>query len=273
MVFTSPDNDFFKKKKGSRLEVFHGIAYCCGRGKKLYTRSDLVLDEQTGKIKVNPKQEPTVGKYMPSKVAIADSDEPWIAFNKKYGSRELVFNGIAYCTKSGLKKTDLMLNAKGRIVSRKKSEMAKIRFLKKKKESDEKVHIKIAKKILKDPVSNYIPKKNITFAKKLEEVKEFEEDEIIKKYEEKELESNVATQGFSPVDDENIDDLEFADAPYVSDETIRRAMPKIKYEPYESQFNELKDLGYLGDNETYQSYRAPRIRPPKVYSSRNFWRR
>ena len=237
------------------------------------------LDQQTGKIIVIPKQEPTVGKYMPSKVAIADSDEPWVAFNKKYGSRELVFNGIAYCTKSGLKKTDLMLNAKGRIVSKKKSEMAKIRFLKKKKEADEKVQVKIAKKILKDPVSNYIPRKNITFAKKLEEVKEFEEDEAIAKYEEKledhdNYSSNVATRANSP--ERYPEDLEFADEPKISDDAIRSALPlrrQTSADDYEYQFNEMKDLGYVQKNATYESYRAPPIKPVKVYSSRNFWRR
>ena len=272
MVYTSPDNDDFQKKKGSRLEVYHGIAYCCGRGKKIYTRSDLGLDQQTGKIIVIPKQEPTVGKYMPSKVAIADSDEPWVAFNKKYGSRELVFNGIAYCTKSGLKKTDLMLNAKGRIVSRKKSEMAKIRFLKKKKEADEKVQVKIAKKILKDPVSNYIPRKNITFAKKLEEVKEFEEDEAIAKYEEKFEEEPEKSSRYY---EDSTAELEFADEPKISDEAILNALPLRRQtaDDYEYQFNEMKDLGYVQKNATYESYRAPPIKPVKVFSSRNFWRR
>lgn len=46
MVFISPDNDEFHKKKGFRLEVYHGIAYCCGRGKKIYIIGDLELDQK-----------------------------------------------------------------------------------------------------------------------------------------------------------------------------------------------------------------------------------
>ena len=41
MVFNSPDNEEFFKKKDSRLEVYHGIAYCCGRGNKIYIIDDL----------------------------------------------------------------------------------------------------------------------------------------------------------------------------------------------------------------------------------------
>lgn len=66
---------------------------------------------------------------MPSSAALAD---PWKAFNKKYGSREQVFNNLAYCTKSGLKKSALMINNNGKIVSIKKSEMVRERFLKRK---------------------------------------------------------------------------------------------------------------------------------------------
>lgn len=101
------------------------------------------MTKKTGKILVIQKDEPTVGKYIPSK---SSGDTPWSSFNKKYGSREQVFNVLSYCTKSGLKKEDLMLNAKGKIVSRKKSEMARIRFLKKKKDDEDKVPVKIAKK-------------------------------------------------------------------------------------------------------------------------------
>ena len=260
MVFVSPDDEEFKKKKGTRLEVFHGIAYICGRGKKVYTRSDLDVDEKTGKIVIIRKQEPLVGKYMPSKSAISE-DEPWVAFNKKYGSRELVFNGLSYCTKSGLKKTDLMLNAKGRIVSRKKSELAKLRFLKKKIKEDDEVKVKIAKTILKDPVSHYIPKKNLSFAKRIEEAKEFEKDEP----------PSYVSRGNSPAPKdadssdevtETLDDIEFADEPLESQPL------QFDLDSYEDQFTNLQDKGYIEPAATYQEYRAPR-----VYSRRNFWRR
>ena len=44
---------------------------------------------------------------------------------KHYGSRVEVFHGKAKQTRYGLKKGDLMLSAKGRIVSLKKSKLAK----------------------------------------------------------------------------------------------------------------------------------------------------
>lgn len=44
---------------------------------------------------------------------------------KKYGSKEEVFNGEALCTTGGLKKEDLILNNKNKIVSKKRSEHGK----------------------------------------------------------------------------------------------------------------------------------------------------
>ena len=261
MMFVSPDEEEFKKKKGTRLEVFHGIAYLCGRGKKVYMRSDLEVNEKIGKIVVIGKQEPSVGKYMPSKSAITD-DEPWVAFNKKYGTRELVFNGLAYCTKSGLKKMDLMLNAKDRIVSKKKSELARLRFLKKKIKEDDEVKVKITKKILKDPVSNYIPKKNLSFAKKIEKAKEFEKEEPPSYV-------GRASPPPSVSDEEKEDttcDIEFADEPL--QEPLQEPPDHSVLDSYEEEFSDLQHKGYIGTAATYQEYR-----PPRVYSRRNFWRR
>lgn len=158
-MFTSPDDEEFNKKRGSRLEVFHKIAYMCGRGRKTYTIEDFELNEDTGKIQIIKKSDVLVGKYMPSVSALQDA-EPWKAFRRKYGSRDQVFNNVAYCTKSGLQKSDLMLNAKGKIVSVKKSQMAKERFLKKQMQQDElEIDVK-ATKIAKSLVSPYLPKKN-----------------------------------------------------------------------------------------------------------------
>jgi len=44
---------------------------------------------------------------------------------KKKGSKEEVYEGKALCTAGGLKKEDLILNAKGKIVSKKRSEQGK----------------------------------------------------------------------------------------------------------------------------------------------------
>ena len=140
-MFTSPEENDYKKKKGTRLEVYHGVAYCCGRGKKIYTQGDLELND-LGKIMVVSKEEPKIGIY-------ASSDSAIESFKKKYGSREQVFNGLCYCTKSGLTKDNLMLNAKGKIVSRRKSELARERFNKKKQEKEEKIITKEANKIVK----------------------------------------------------------------------------------------------------------------------------
>lgn len=46
----------------------------------------------------------------------------------RFGTREMVWLGEALMTKGGLKKSDLMRNAKGRIVSKRRSEIAKARF-------------------------------------------------------------------------------------------------------------------------------------------------
>lgn len=116
--------------------------------------NDLLLDEKTGEVLINKIKEPIVGKYIATTY-----QEPWKSYKKKYGNKELVFNDIAYCTKSGLKKEDLMLNSKDKIVSRKKNEMARERFLKKKKEADMKeVDTKVLK-LAKSEVSEFLPKK------------------------------------------------------------------------------------------------------------------
>lgn len=54
---------------------------------------------------------------------------------KKKGNKQEVFDGLALCTAGGLKKEDLMLNAKNKIVSKKRSEQGKkqIEHLKAKK--------------------------------------------------------------------------------------------------------------------------------------------
>ena len=46
-------------------------------------------------------------------------------FKELFGSREQVMNKTAYKTPGGLKKCDLLMNGRGRIVSRKKYETAK----------------------------------------------------------------------------------------------------------------------------------------------------
>ena len=153
-MFTSPDGDDYKKKKGTKLEVFHKIVYCT-KGKNCFTFGNLELND-AGKVVAIKKDSPAIGKYMPSESAM---EEPWKAFNKKYGSREQVFNSLSYCTKSGLKKSDLMINNKGKIVSRKKSMLAKERFLKKKALEVEIKIDEIANDIVKAQVANYIQKK------------------------------------------------------------------------------------------------------------------
>ncbi len=46
-------------------------------------------------------------------------------FKELFGSREQVMNGTAYKTSGGLKKNELLMNGRGRIVSKKKYETAK----------------------------------------------------------------------------------------------------------------------------------------------------
>ena len=46
-------------------------------------------------------------------------------YKELFGSREQVMNGSAYKTSGGLKKSELLMNGRGRIVSRKKYETAK----------------------------------------------------------------------------------------------------------------------------------------------------
>lgn len=57
---------------------------------------------------------------------------------KKKGSKQEVYDGIALCTPGGLKKEDLILNAKNKIVSKKRSEQGKkqIEHLKGKKNTE-----------------------------------------------------------------------------------------------------------------------------------------
>ena len=46
-------------------------------------------------------------------------------YKELFGSREQVMNGTAYKTTGGLKKSELLMNGRGRIVSKKKYETAK----------------------------------------------------------------------------------------------------------------------------------------------------
>ncbi len=46
-------------------------------------------------------------------------------YKELFGSREQVMNGTAYKTSGGLKKSELLMNGRGRIVSKKKYETAK----------------------------------------------------------------------------------------------------------------------------------------------------
>ncbi len=46
-------------------------------------------------------------------------------FKTRYGSRVQVWNKSAWMTTSGLKRSDLMMNKRGRIVSKKKHELGK----------------------------------------------------------------------------------------------------------------------------------------------------
>ena len=46
-------------------------------------------------------------------------------YKELFGSREQVMNGTAYKTTGGLKKSELLMNDRGRIVSKKKYETAK----------------------------------------------------------------------------------------------------------------------------------------------------
>ena len=47
---------------------------------------------------------------------------------RKYGSRSEVFDGICTMTRGGLTKDDLMLSKTNKIVSKKKSQAAKLRY-------------------------------------------------------------------------------------------------------------------------------------------------
>ena len=118
------DNIEYNKLKGSYQEVYDLIAYKTkGKG---YTKNDLEVNEKTGKIV--KKMNITVGKYTQK----IDDTEPWASYKKKFGTREMVWNGIVYQTRSKLQKKDLVLNTKGKIVSLKKSLLAKERFKHKK---------------------------------------------------------------------------------------------------------------------------------------------
>lgn len=61
------------------------------------------------------------------------------AVQKKKGSKQEVYDGIAMCTAGGLKREDLCMNAKNKIVSKKRSEQGKkqIEHLKGKKKTIE----------------------------------------------------------------------------------------------------------------------------------------
>jgi hypothetical protein len=47
---------------------------------------------------------------------------------KVVGNRDQVYSGVCQRTKSGLTKDDLILNARGKIVSKKRSEMSRATF-------------------------------------------------------------------------------------------------------------------------------------------------
>ena len=56
------------------------------------------------------------------------TDKTGMTYQRKRGSRQNVWNGESYCTASGLLRDDLCLNAKNKIVSKKKSLLAKKRY-------------------------------------------------------------------------------------------------------------------------------------------------
>lgn len=65
---------------------------------------------------------PIISPPMPEN-PILPSGKPIKIKNK--GSKEEVYNGLAKCTGGGLQQQDLMLNAKGNIISKKKHELGK----------------------------------------------------------------------------------------------------------------------------------------------------
>ena len=56
------------------------------------------------------------------------ADESEQKFERRYGTRSEDFDGSAEKTRGGLKKADLMISRTGRIVSRKKSEQARLAY-------------------------------------------------------------------------------------------------------------------------------------------------
>ncbi len=154
----------YSKLKGSYQETFDGIAYKTkGKG---YTKDQLEVDSKTGKI-----VKKTVIQVGPYKQKILE-DEPWSEYSKKFGSREMVWNGIAYQTRSKLKKTDLVLNSKGKIVSKKKSLLAKERF------KHRKNILKLSKEVEKVEKEEIIEEKEVKEeVKEVKEVKEVEKEE------------------------------------------------------------------------------------------------
>ena len=57
------------------------------------------------------------------------AEQPQV-FERKFGTRSEVWEGIAQTTRGKLSKADLVLSRSGRIVSRKKSELAKASYQK-----------------------------------------------------------------------------------------------------------------------------------------------
>lgn len=265
-MFTSPDGEEFRKKKCSRLEVYHKIAYCCGRGRKTYTCEDLKLDEESGKIQLIKKSDVSVGKYMHSSKALEDA-EPWAAFRRKYGSREQVFNDVSYCIKSGLTKKDLMLNSKGKILTVRKSQMAKERFFKKQKQAEEiEIDVK-ATKIAKSIAQLYLPKKfilkkKLQFDEELESVREIPNRTDLDKLKEELDELDYYKNEY-----------EYEQQQHIDDENKEEFEEHIDYPeplPLKMQYKEYEDIQESEDFSSPEFKKIVCFVAPRVYTTRNF---
>ena len=75
---------------------------------------------------------------------------------RKYGTRKEVFDGLCVMTRGGLSKEDLMDGRNGKILSKKKSDMAKVSYAKygfKKRGMEEKKPVKKTRRKKKDVVA------------------------------------------------------------------------------------------------------------------------
>ena len=125
------NGQIFDKERGNLLEVYSGVAYRVTRKKKIITKDDLTIDPDSGNLKIDTSKITTVEKIKVERAKI-----------KKHGTREEVWIGSVLSTKGGLTKDKLMLNTKGKLVSKARAEAARARFLKMKTKKDSKIAAK-----------------------------------------------------------------------------------------------------------------------------------